>query len=298
MRKLLVKPPTATRQRRIGSARAFTLTDLLFVISMTALLLAVLLSASFTTRGRVLDAQCASNLRQIGVGLNLYAAEVNSYFPICGWVQNQSPWQTYEACRVNPYDGTSVTRGPYSLGLLFRSKVVSDARTFYCPALASVLTNFAYDYYATPQNTWPSTPAGSGDDNVRTGYNYYPQLRATEQVSTTYGVFTLPKLAYSTVQLEYGSLKLVTPAKWTELDPKKSVTTDLVNSTSELSHRASGSVVGANILFADGHVRFVTVSGNNKRGSWAPFDPTLWDSNYAAGEDQSAFRIIMNAWKP
>jgi hypothetical protein len=300
MSRCFVRPSTITHQRRIGSAGAFTLTDMLVVIGMTALLSAALLSASFTTRGRVLEAQCANNLRQIGVGLSLYAAEANGYFPVCGWSQNMNPWLTYEACRVS-VDSTNVTRGFYSLGLLFRTKVVPDARAFYCPSLARTAATFSYDYCATPPNSWPSTPVGSMDDNVRTGYNYYPQLRATEQVGTSYGVFTLPRLVYSLVQLEFSSLRLPTPAKWTELDPMKSVTTDLVHTTATLSHRASGSVVGANILFTDAHVKFVTVNGNSKRGSYAPFDPYLWSDlsgGGGPGGDSSAFRIIMNAWKP
>jgi prepilin-type processing-associated H-X9-DG protein len=293
---------TMTDPRPNGAVRAFTLTELLVMIGMTALSAVVLLSAGFTTRESVLRAQCASNLRQIGVGLNLYAAEANGYFPICCWPQGQNPWQSSEACRVNVASPTNVTRGSYNLGLLFRTKAVSDARAFYCPGLARISTAFSYDYYATPPNSWPSTPVGSMDDHVRTGYNYYPQLRATEQVSSAYGVFTLPKLGYSTVQLEFGSLKTVSPAKWTELDPKKSVTTDQVYETSQLSHRASGSVAGANILFADAHVRFVSLKGNNTKGSGAPFDPYLWDPNSGygtgPGNDPSAFRIIMNGWKP
>ena len=287
----------AVGPRPNGNVGAFTLTELLVVIGTSTLLVAVLLSAGFTTRENVLRAQCVSNLRQIGVGLNLYASEANGYFPVCCWPQNQLPWQTYEACRVTT--GTSsLTRGYDNLGLLFRTKAVGDPRVFYCPSLARINRLFSYDYYATFPNSWPSTPAGSGDDNVRAGYNYYPQLRATEQVSTTYGVFTLPKLTYSSVQLEVGSMTTVAPAKWTELDPKKSVTTDIVHTTSTLSHRASGSVAGANVLFADTHVRFETVNGNNQRGSYAPFDPYLWDPSPGPGSDRSTFRIIMNGWRP
>jgi prepilin-type processing-associated H-X9-DG protein len=302
-----MKPPflhqsTTASPRRNGAGLGFTLTDLLVAIGTTALLAAVLLSAGFTTRESVLRAQCASNLRQIGVGLSLYAAEANGYFPICCWPQGQNPWQTYEACRVSVGSPPTVTRGPYNLGLLFRTKAVPDPRVFYCPSLARLFKGRSYDYYSTPPNSWPSTPVSSGDDDVRTGYNYYPQLRTTEQVSSSYGVFTLPKLAYSTVQLESGSIKTVAPAKWTELDPKKSIATDLVNTTNELRHQASGSVAGANVLFADTHVKFVRVNGNNQRGSWAPFDPDLWEPNSGGGagpgDDPSAFRLIMNGWKP
>jgi type II secretory pathway pseudopilin PulG len=275
-----------TRRWPTGSVRAFTLTELLVVIGLTAMLGAVLLSASFTTKERVMQAQCVSNLRQIGVGLNLYAAEANGYVPICNWPQGQLPWQTYEACRVDPANGTNVTRGPYNLAPLFLTRTVWDAKIFYCPGLTRLPSSRSYDYYATPPHSWPSTPAGSMDDNVRTGYNYYPQLRATERLTTAYGVFYVPM----------GALRASSPAKLSALDPTKSITTDLVNSSASLSHQASGSVAGLNALFPDGRVVFQNARTDPRTGIDSPWSPTLWASG--PGNDPSAFRIIMNDWRP
>jgi prepilin-type N-terminal cleavage/methylation domain-containing protein len=280
------------------ASRAFTLIELLVVLGAVAMLAAVLLSASFTTRERVSRAQCVSNLRQIGVGLSLYAAEANDYYPICGLPNGQLPWQTYEIARVDPADGITITRGYESLGLLFRTKTVPDPKTFYCPSLACVSSLFAYDYYTTASTGWPSTPVGSGDDNIRAGYNYYPQLRVTERVMTPVGYMMLPKLTFSQVQLEFGSpLNLVTPAKWTELDPKKSVTTDLVISLSYLSHKASGSVAGVNALFPDGRVVFQNARTDSRTGPNSPWDPIFWMAG--TGSDAlPSFRTIMNDWRP
>ena len=298
MKKSSLNQVAAVRRWQTGSARAFTLTELLVVIGMTAMLGAVLLSASFTTQERVLRAQCVSNLRQIGVGLSLYAAEANDYYPICGLPNGQFPWQTYEIARVDPADGITITRGYESLGLLFRTKTVPDPKTFYCPSLACASSLFAYDYYTTAPNGWPSTPVGSGDDNIRAGYNYYPQLRVTERVITPVGSLMLPKLIFSSqVQLEFGSpLNLVTPAKWTGLDPKKSVTTDLVTSMSYLSHKASGSVAGVNALFPDGRVVFQNARTDSQSGS--PWDPNLWYAMTETGNELASFRAIVNGWRP
>jgi type II secretory pathway pseudopilin PulG len=279
-----------------GGVQAFTLTELLAVIAGVAMLAAVVLaSAGFTSREQVMRAQCVNNLRQIGVGLSLYASDANDFYPICGLPNGQQPWQTYEIARVDPADGITITRGYESLGLLFRTKTVPDPKIFYCPSLARASSLFAYDYYTTAPNGWPSTPVGSGDDNIRAGYNYYPQLRVTERVMTPVGYMMMPKLTFSQVQLEFGlPLNLVTPAKWTGLDPKKSVTTDLVTSLSYLSHKASGSVAGVNALFPDGRVVFQNARTDSRTAPNSPWDLNFW----VTGPDLPSFRAIMNDWRP
>jgi type II secretory pathway pseudopilin PulG len=235
-----MKELIATRRRQTGSAGAFTLTELLVVMGVGAMLAAVLLSASFTTRERVLRAECVSNLRQIGVGLNLYSTEANGYLPICGWRSSiDNPWETYQACRFDYAGSTNIILGFENLGLLFRPKAVLDPKTFYCPSTALINSTFSYDFYATAPSGWPSIPVGyTGNPYVRMGYNYYPQLRATEWVNDAiYGPLILPKLTYSSVQLEFGGLQnVVTPAKLTEVNPQKSITTDLAINTDYLSH--------------------------------------------------------------
>jgi type II secretory pathway pseudopilin PulG len=295
--------PKATGRRLPAGAGAFTLTELLVVVGIVAMLSAVLLSAAFTSKERVLRAHCVNNLRQIGVGMSVYATEANGYAPICGWPQGQNPWQTYEACRVDPATGTNLIRGYESLGMLFQTKAVSGAKIFYCPSLSSISSNFNDNYYTTAPTGWPSTPAGSGDDNVRTGYNYYPQLRVTERVNTIHGIFSLPRLTYTSVVLQgngdpLSALKLVTPAKWTELDPKKSITTDMVNSTAQLSHRASGAVAGLNALFPDGHVVFQNARTDTRTTVNSPWYFVFWTEPEPGNSTPETFRIIMSEWQP
>ncbi|MBN8524713.1 MAG: DUF1559 domain-containing protein [Planctomycetes bacterium] len=60
---------------------AFSLIELLVVISIIAVLAAMLLPAITTVRRAVYGTQCASNLRQLGLAAMTYASDHNGLFP-------------------------------------------------------------------------------------------------------------------------------------------------------------------------------------------------------------------------
>ena len=62
--------------------RAFTLVELLVVIAVIALLAAMLLPALSNARQSGRRTACASNLRQLGVALSIYAGENEGDFPV------------------------------------------------------------------------------------------------------------------------------------------------------------------------------------------------------------------------
>lgn len=69
------------RRAIISRSAAFTLIELLAVIAVIMLLAALLLPALSRARSQAHAASCASRLKQMGVGLTLYASE-EGYFPI------------------------------------------------------------------------------------------------------------------------------------------------------------------------------------------------------------------------
>src|SRR4051812_18925702 len=74
---------------RKGRCRAFSLIELMVVIGIIAVLLALLLPAVQRAREAANQVQCASQLRQLGLGFMNYAAQN------LGWLPSWGGWHVY-----------------------------------------------------------------------------------------------------------------------------------------------------------------------------------------------------------
>ena len=300
------------------NSKGFTLIELLVVIAIIAILAAILLPVLTNARESAWRVSCANNLKEIGAGVTVYTTDNGDFLPYVGLSSTANFYQSALACRTTAVPSSLIGVGPMGLGSLYFYAGVNNGKVFYCP---TVLTGeYSFDYYSQPNYPWPSTtpvaaadPGNNGNPFVRCGYNYYPQSKTTEALA---GGLTIPAMTFASVTFNppnppggptpQPSQTFAVPQKLTQVNLNLADAVDALKTYGEINHKYHGSPYGENALFPDGHVRFQSVQGNNKKGSNRPFDPLLWDPNVTGGPGETSYSlgssyaagIIMAGWTP
>jgi prepilin-type N-terminal cleavage/methylation domain-containing protein len=154
------------------SIRAFTLVELLVVIGIIAILISMLLPALQKARRSAIRIQCATNLRQLGVGHNAYASRFNGYVPI----GTDGKVGLYGNTVISHWGSTPPIGGPVSSGMLAHqsTKLITDGRVFYCPSIQ--IENSSYTYREKDSGGNPLWQPFIADTRPSGGWSYPPRI--------------------------------------------------------------------------------------------------------------------------
>ncbi len=259
--------------------KAFTLVELLVVISIIALLIAILVPSLQAARLLAKSMICLTHLRNLGTASNIYAPENEGFLPPYGYnadgelrknalTPDNGVIRTHmfvnvwggEVVQETRPGGTTVNRfSPMAAGFLYTNGYIDNPATYYCPLRKKDEPSvgsaepwiYTYQFYDEP---WGTGEAGSvalwleGEPYIASSYFYNCHAEIVGSGDNAEARYTYPKLD--------------------EYPPEKFLAIDMMLSQPEwCAHTLGGH--SWNVVHADGHARNVMSEvAIEKLGAW------------------------------
>ena len=280
-----LSPRIANVMKTRHAQPGFTLVELLVVIAIIALLVALLLPALSQAREAARRVICASQLRQLGIGVMGYALQNRDYIPahtrsmidgdnacerwnhisLNGWAPSNPNFRIIQKGAIAILDDWFVapgTNNPKSASTVrwIEEGGAGPREMIKCPSRMYYGTNrnsrwFKDDTGQSPYGGWSSYSYPAGSTNREDGMLYMVQLnkhdnRHAMMHDIVVGAETSGPFAWST-----------------------------------FNNHSDGEAVGGNVLYVDGSARWL--SGSYLYGNWRPLEGGTNSAYYPAG----TFRI-------
>ena len=243
------------------SQRGFTLVELLVVIGIIALLISILLPALNAAKERANRVKCASNLRQVGQGLMLYANDNKGAYPRTRYDPAQDPSSFGFEDADDPFAVNMVNDVTAALWMLVRNADLNP-EVFTCPS-----SNQEKDPMMENNISVPATSRSNFSDANNLSYSYahpYPKAAAIA-------------LGYKLHSGVVADLAIAADRNEPDKDWKKNQNWNDDQTKQKLSNSANHEREGQNVMFNDGHVEWFT-------NAWCGADMDhIYDSGFNTG---------------